>query len=599
MINRFPSVPHFNNPRFWMAVAWFLLSGLLVQPANAGYGQVPMYFVENRGQFRSEVRYAVRGAQLTGYFGPGEVEVTAGSSRFRFRFPGGNPASSIEAIGPSAARINFLVGDPGQWRTDLPAWDAIAYRAIFPGVDLIYSSYNNCLKSDFIVAPGADPDSIRLRYDGASPRIDAYGALVLPTAAGEFRENAPLLYQEIDGRQTPVDGEFRIYRDGTIGFRVGEYDRAWPLIIDPVLSYSTFVGGSSMDAITSIAVDGEGNAYVAGWTTSTNLPTVNPVQAQEKGSVDAFVAKLGPGGNSLIYCTYLGGAGDDRAFALAIDSAGDAYVTGWTASSNFPTVAAAQSSLSGAKDAFVAKLNPAGNSLIYSTYLGGSANDSGNGIAVDSSDNAYVAGYTYSSNFPTMSAFQTSNHGPENAFVAKLGPSGTPVYSTYLGGNGNDGASAIAVDSAGNAYVAGGTTSTNFPTASPAQAASGGGQDAFITKLNPSGNALVYSTYLGGSGGIVGSMEAATGIAVDATGAAYVTGVTPSTNFPITAGALQPTNLGEGDGFVTKLNPAGNAWVYSTYLGGSSVDYASAHRCRLRSETPTSPGTPPPLTFGA
>jgi hypothetical protein len=576
MINRIPSVLPYNRPRVWAAVAWSLLSGFLVQPANAGYGQVPMYFVENRGQFRSEVRYAVRGPQLTGYFGSREVEVTAGGSRFHVRFPGGNPAPAIEGMGPSAARINFLVGAPGQWRTDLPAWDRLAYRDIFPGIDLIYSSFNNCLKSDFLVGPGADPELIRLSYAGADPRIDANGALVLPTAAGEFREDAPVLYQEIDGRQRPVDGSFRIYRDGTIGFRVGEYDHARPLIIDPVLSYSTFVGGSGMDAVTAIAVDGEGNAYLAGWTTSSNLPTVSPVQAQERGSVNAFIAKLGPGGNSLIYCTYLGGASDDRAFAIAIDSSGDAYVTGWTTSTNFPTVSPVQYSLSGGKDAFVAKLNPAGNSLIYSTFLGGAANDTGNGIAVDSSDNAYVAGYTYSSNFPTLGAYQTSNHGPENAFVTKLSSSGTLVYSTYLGGNGNDTAAAIAVDSAGNAYIAGGTTSTNFPMVSPAQAASGGGQDAFITKLNPAGNALIYSTYLGGSGGTMGSMEAATSIAVDATGAAYVTGVTNSTNFPVTAGALQTTNMGEGDGFVTKLNPAGSAWVYSTYLGGSSVDYASA-----------------------
>ncbi len=575
MVNRIATVLPFNRPRFWAAVAWFLLSGFLVQPANAGYGQVPMYFFENRGQFRSEVRYAVRGPQLTGQFGSSEVEVTAGSSTFQVRFPGGNPAPSIEGIGPSAGRINFFVGERGRWRTDVPAWGAVAYHDIFPGIDLIYSSYNNRLKSDFIVGPGADPGQIHLRFDGADARIDANGALVLPTAAGEFRENAPVLYQEIGGSQRPVEGAFHIYRDGTIGFQVGPYDRAWPLIIDPVLSYSTFVGGSSLDAITAIAVDGGGNAYVAGWTTSSNFPTVNPIQAQEHGSVNVIIAKLGPGGNSLIYCTYLGGASDDRAFAIAVDPSGNAYVTGWTTSSNFPTVSPAQYSLSGGRDAFVAKLNPAGNSLIYSTYLGGAANDSGNAIAVDSSDNAYVAGYTYSSNFPTLGAYQTSNHGPQNAFVTKLGPTGIVVYSTYLGGNGNDAAAAIAVDSTGNVYVAGGTTSTNFPTASPAQAASGGGQDAFITKLNLFENVLLYSTYLGGSGGAAGSMEAATAITVDATGAAYVTGVTNSTNFPVTSGALQTTNMGEGDGFVTKLNPAGSAWVYSTYLGGSSVDYAS------------------------
>jgi len=331
-----------------------------------------------------------------------------------------------------------------------------------------------------------------------------------------------------------------------------------------------------MDAVTSIAVDGGGNAYVAGWTTSADLPTVNPVRAQNGGGVDAFVAKLGPGGNNLIYCTYLGGRGDDRAFGIAVDSVGNAYVTGWTSSSAFPTVAPMQSALAGGKDAFVAKLNPAGNALIYSTYLGGAATDSGNGIAVDAAGNAYVTGGTYSLNFPTLGAYQTSNSGQQNVFITKLNASGSLIYSTYLGGSGNDSAAAIAVDSSGDAFVTGGTTSTNFPTVNPVQAVNGGNQDAFIAKLSPSGNALLYGTYLGGSGGAVGSFEAGTGIAVDATGAAYVAGATNSINFPVTAGALQLTNMGGGgDAFVAKLNPAGNALVYATYLGGSSVDYAS------------------------
>jgi hypothetical protein len=341
--------------------------------------------------------------------------------------------------------------------------------------------------------------------------------------------------------------------DGTVGFHIGAYDRAQPLIIDPVLSYSTYLGGGGMDAATSIAVDGGGSAYVAGWTTSTDLPTVNPVRAQNGGGVDAFVAKLGPGGNTLIYCTYLGGRGDDRAFGIAVDAGGNAYVTGWTASSAFPTVAPVQSTLGGGKDAFVAKLNPAGNTLIYSTYLGGAANDSGNAIAVDAAGNAYVAGGSYSFNFPTLGPYQTSNRGQQNAFIAKLNAFGSLVYSTYLGGNGSDSAAGIAIDGTGDAFVTGGTTSTNFPTASPVQAASGGNQDAFIAKLNPSGNALLYSTYLGGSGGAAGSVEAGAAIAVDATGAAYVAGSTSSANFPVTTGALQATYLGGvSDGFVTK-----------------------------------------------
>jgi len=573
-------VPPFRTARFWVAAISCFVSALFVQPAQAGYGEIPIFFVENRGQFGAEsaanppVRYMVKGPALTGYFSTNQVLLTLGQSSFRLSFPGANPAPALEGIRATGARINFMRGDRRDWRTGLPAYGGIAYRNIFPGIDLVYSVSADSLKSDFYLAPGSDPSEIHMQYDGVGlVRVDEAGALVLAGSRGELRENAPVIYQEMAGTRRDVEGSFKIWPDGTVGFRLGPYDRTQPLVIDPVLSYSTYLGGSSMDALTSIAVDGAGNAYVAGWTVSSDLPTVNPVHSQNGGGVDAFVAKLGPGGNSLIYCTYLGGRGDDRAFGIAVDSSGDAFVTGWTSSAAFPTASPMQSSIAGAKDAFVAKLNPAGNALIYSTYLGGANTDSGYAIAVDSSGNAYVAGGTYSSNFPVLSAYQNSLKGQQNAFVTKLSPSGSLLHSTYLGGNGSDSAAGIAVDSAGNAYVTGGTTSTSFPTASPVQAANGGNQDAFITKLNPSGNALIYSTYLGGSGGGAGSVEAGTGIAIDATGAAYVVGSTNSANFPVTTGVLQSTYLGGGsDAFVAKLNPAGSALVYSTYLGGSSMD---------------------------
>jgi hypothetical protein len=581
MIEHSSLVLKLHSPRFWAAAVWCIISGCFVQTAEAAYGQVPVFFVENRGQFGSEqsdVRYVVKGPALTGYLSANRAMLNMGQSRFGVRFTGANPAAVIEGIRELPGRIHFMLGAPTEWRVDLPAYGGIAYHDIFPGIDLVYSVSDGRLKSDFLVSPGADPAEIHMQYEGDSPaHLDPSGSLVVAGSAGELRENAPVVYQEIFGRRRPVEGSFLIGPDGNVGFRIGAYDRTRPLIIDPVLSYSTYLGGSGMDAITSIAVDKSGDAYVAGWTTSTDLPAVNPVRAQSGGGVDAFVAKLGPGGNSLIYCTYLGGRGDDRAFGIAVDSTGNAYVTGWTSSAAFPTAAPMQSTLAGAKDAFVTKLNPAGNAFIYSTYLGGSNTDSGNAIAVDAAGNAYIAGGTYSSNFPVISAYQNSIRGQQNAFVTKLGPSGNLVYSTYLGGNGSDSAAGIAVDGAGDAYITGGTTSTTFPTAAPLQAASGGNQDAFITKLGPAGNALIYSTYLGGSGGAAGSMEAGTGIAVDATGAAYVTGGTNSTNFPVTAGALQANNLGGGDdAFVAKLNPAGSALVYSTYLGGSSVDSAAA-----------------------
>jgi|SRR5579871_885719 len=576
MVTTAAVITRFRSCRFWTAVVWFILSGWLVQPARASYGQVPSYFVENRGQFPGKARYVAQGAHLAGFFDEASVLFVADGGSLRLTFPGSNPSARLEAGGPAAARINFLRGDPTEWRTDVPAWNAIAYRSLFPGIDLVYSSVRGRVKSDYIVEPGADPQRIELRYEGGSVRRDTAGGLAISVGTGDFREEAPVAYQDIGGKRIHVDAAFHIYADEIVGFRLGTYDPRYQLVIDPALSYSTYLGGNGMGAVTSIAVDNAGNAYLAGWTTAANLPVVNPVQSQEKGSVDAFVAKVGPGGNNLIYCTYLGGRSDDRAFGIAVDSGGNAYVTGWTGSGAFPVVSPVQSTLGGGKDAFVAKLNAAGNTLIYSTYLGGAGNDSGNGIAVDASGNAYVAGYTYSSNFPTMSAFQNSNRGVENAFVAKLSTSGGLVYSTYLGGIGSDSAAAIAIDSSGNAYITGGTTSTNFPTASPLQSASGGNQDAFITKLNATGNGLIYSTYLGGSGGEPGAMEAGTGIAVDWWNNVYVTGVTDSSNFPVTAGVLQSAYTGGGaDAFVVKLASSGANLIYSTYLGGSSYDYAS------------------------
>ena len=347
-----------------------------------------------------------------------------------------------------------------------------------------------------------------------------------------------------------------------------------PLIIDPVLSYSTLLGGSSSNAATALAVDASGSAYVAGFTASYNFPTANPEQNFNAGGNDVFVAKLTPSGNGLVYCTYLGGKADDRAYGIAVDPSGAAYITGSTASANFPVVNAFQSKLAGAKNAFVAKLNPAGNSLVYSTFLGGSASDTGNGIAVDSGGNAYVVGDTTSLNFPA-GGFQKGNNGGQDAFVAKVGASGgTLLYSSYLGGANDDHGAAIAVDAGGTAYVTGSTWSTNFPVASAWQGANGGGQDAFVSRFSANGNSLLFSTYLGGSGGSLGYPESGQGIALDGQGNAYIAGVTSSSNFPV-LNAFDSSLSGASDAFVAKLTAAGVP-VYSTYLGGTGVDSANA-----------------------
>ena len=343
------------------------------------------------------------------------------------------------------------------------------------------------------------------------------------------------------------------------------------------LLYSTFLGGQGDDELEEIAVDGAFSAYVTGSTTSPNFPTKSALQGVYKGGQDAFVTKLAPAGNALVYSTYLGGTGEDAGYCLMVDGLGSAYVTGYTTSVDFPIASAYQNVNHGGRDAFVAKLAPAGNTLEYSTYLGGSSLDIGFNIAVDGSGSAYVAGCTESTDFPIWSAYQIVYQGGCDPFVAKLGPGGnTLVYSTYVGADMNantmDQSEGIAVDQFGSAYVTGSTSSAIFPTHSAFQTALAGGLDVFVTKLSPSGSALVYSTYLGGSGD-----EEPYGIAVDAAGAAYVSGYTTSNDFP-TQSPFQAVNRGgpnHQDVFVTKLSPAGNTLAYSTYLGGSGDDLST------------------------
>jgi hypothetical protein len=333
------------------------------------------------------------------------------------------------------------------------------------------------------------------------------------------------------------------------------------------LVYSTYLGGSGYDESNGIAVDAAGSAYVTGYTSSTNFPVQSPYQATTKGNGDAFVTKLTPAGNGLVYSTYLGGTGIDETWGIAVDAAGSAYVTGYTTSSDFPTHSPFQATYQGTQDAFVTKLTPAGSALVYSTYLGGSAYNWGKAIAVDGAGSAYITGLTTSADFPTQSPYQATRKGSESAFVTKLTPAGNaPVYSTYVGGSGGDFGSGIAVDGAGSAYVIGTTNSSDFPTQSPYQATLKGQDNAFVTKLTPAGGALVYSTYLGGSGQDQGQK-----IAVDGAGSAYVTGTTGSTDFP-TQSPYQAGNNGGTDAFVAQLTPAGSALVFSTYLGGSGLD---------------------------
>ena len=535
----------------------------------------PLVFTEAA---RPERGYTLHGPSLQADFKPGEIRIISAAGLLDVRFPGSNPASRLDAIEPSSAPIYVLSGEQGRSQT-ARAFGAVKYHDLYPGIDMIYRVAGSHVKSEFIVGPGADPGAIRIAYDGAStPMVDASGTLVLRTSKGEMRESGLNVYQEAARSYSPVEGRFKVFREsGTVGFELGMYDHSRALIIDPTISFSTYFGGSGSDAATAVAVDAGGNIYITGWTASSDLPvTSGAIQASNRGGVDAFVAKFNPTGSTLLYCTYLGGSGDDRGMSIAVDAAGNAYVAGATSSANFPVTG--QSRYQGGRKAFVAKLSPAGNQLIYSTYLGGSNYDVANGIAVDSAGDAFVAGATYSTDFPVVGPIQAALAGQEDAFVAELDSTGTKIlFSTYLGGQGNDSGAAIALDASGNVYVTGGTGSPNFPVVGAIQSALGGSQDAFVAKLNPATRTLVYSTYLGGSRCLSGYPEYGAAIDVDTSGAAYVTGITSCSDFPV-ENAFQPTLGGFTNAFLAKLNATGSALVYSTYLGGRSTDQGTAVR---------------------
>jgi hypothetical protein len=558
------------------------------------YGKLPLTFEANAGQTDPQVKFLARGAGYTLFLESDKAVLALRSATQKsrhenavvaMRLVGSNSEARIEAADELSGKSNYFIGnDPKQWRTNVPTYAKVKYAGVYAGVDLVYYGNQGQLEYDFVVAPGADPKVIALDLGAAGLRIGKNGDLVVKLDGGEIRFHKPVVYQleqkaDSSGNRTLIDGHFGITRKNQVTFQIANYDKAKPLVIDPMLSYSTFLGGSGSDQGVGIAVDSSGNAYVAGNTTSTDFPTtLGAFQPALRGFRAAFVTKLNPTGTALVYSTYLGGSGYDFGYGIAVDSSGDAYVTGSTSSTDFPTTPGAfQTTCSGSclnSDGFVTELNPAGSALVYSTYLGGSASDEGSGIAVDASGSAYVTGGTRSSDFPTTpGAFETTCSGSICVFVTKLDPSGSAlVYSSYLGG-GNDFGQGIAVDATGSAYVTGFTYSTAFPTTPGAfQTTCGGGCTAgnvFVTKLSPSAATLVYSTYLGGSY-FLGIPTYGQAIAVDAFGSAYVTGRAGSKDFPTTPGAFQTAWPG-GDnehGFVTKLNPTGSALVYSTFLGG-------------------------------
>ena len=592
------------------------------------YQSAPISFESNQGQAGPRVKFLSRGAGYSLFLSPGRAElavreaaapqsqnqqarfVPLGSSatgslpvrRIGIELLGANPSAAITGSDELPGKSNYLIGnDPAKWRTGVAHFARVTYRQLYPGVDMVYYGHGGELESDFIVAPGADPKKIQLAIQsGGQTRVDARGDLVLGDGQNiEVRLRKPVAYQITGGTKHEVPVRYRLGGKGKVTLALGAYDRKLPLVVDPVLSYSTYLGGSNLDNGTAIAVDSSGSAYVTGGTPFGQCP-FTPGALQTTGAgFDVFITKFDPTGATLVYSTFLGGSLDETAFAIAVDASGNAYVTGQTTSTDFPLKNPVQAAcgcglntITGERrsEAFIAKLNSTGSALVYSTYLGGSSNDAAGAIALDSAGNAYVAGATTSSDFPTVSPLQLHLAGTVNAFVARINAAGSAFsYSTYLGGSGFDFANGIAVDSSGNAYVAGVTNSLDFPTTTGAiQTAFGGvgkagAGDGFLTKIDATGGSLVYSTYLGGS-----DDDTANAVTVDAAGNAYVTGATSSANFATTPGAFQPT-IAPGictgfdaggnafqfpcpDVFVMKLNAAASAAIYSTFLGGTTED---------------------------
>jgi hypothetical protein len=553
--------------------------------ALEAWGRQSLGFTPNAGETDPKVRYFARSGEAAFYFTPAEAvfvlaKGTTGVA-LHLTFVGAGAEPQLEGTGPSRGTTNYFVGDRSRWRTGVPSYAQVVYRNLWPGIDLAFRGDQGEIKYEFHVAPGADPRAIRLRYRGAERVTLDQGDLVLHTAFGVLRDNQPVSYQDIDGERVPVASDYAL-ADGTHAFSIGGYDPDHPLVIDPGIVYSTYLGGNRNEFPFGMAVDAQGSVYVTGSALSANFPTTAGAfdRTYGGGVDDVFVSKLDPTGSTLVYSTYIGGNSQDRNSRIAVDAAGNAYITGLTQSTDFPVTAGAFDTTLSSTDGFVAKLDPTGSTLLYSTFLGGIATDSGTAIAVDAAGNAYVTGTTNSTNFPiTPGVFDaTGGDNVGDAFVTKLDPTGsTLVYSTFLGSGGSaDTGVAIALDAAGNAYVAGLTGAnaqgtSNFPTTAGAFDRTFNGDvfggDGFVSKLDPQGATLVYSTFLGGN-----ATDDLNDLALDDEGNAYITGATSSANFPTTPGAFQTIRSGTSDAFVTKLDAAGATLVYSTLLGGTSAD---------------------------
>jgi MYXO-CTERM domain-containing protein len=541
--------------------------------AFSAMARLPMRFEENRGQVDESARFVARprGANLL-LTDDGATLALPHETALTLKVAGARTVKP-RASEPLVTRSNYLIGsDRSKWHTDVPNFGRVVYPSVLEGVDLVYHGEEGQLEYDFVVAPGANASAIAVEVAGASGlSLTAAGDLAIHTGRGDVIQRRPRVFQsDASGVQHDVSATYRLVGPTTIAFEVASYDRARDLVIDPIIQYSTYLGGTGADSALSLSVDSAGNAYITGSSASTNFPMKTPFQATNAGFTDVFVAKLNNGGSALVYATYIGGTGDEQANGIIVDAAGNAHVVGLTDSTDFPTPNGVHAASSGTTDAFVLELAPTGGALVYSTYLGGTGADIGRSIAVDAAGNTYVSGSTSSTDFATVSPLQPANGGGFDAFAAKLSPDGSAVtYATYLGGAGDENGNAIAIDALGSAYVAGDTNGGAFPTQAPLQAASGGVRDGFVAKIAIDGATLGYATYLGGAGD-----DSIASIAVDVGGNAYVAGQTTSSDFP-TKSPFAPALAGASDAFVAKINAAGASLVYSTYLGGNDLDSAT------------------------
>ena len=535
---------------------------LLLTAALAIAARLPVAFEPNRGQEPGPAEFIVHtsGAALTLQAGRAEWIAHGAHVSLAFEAVRHGARGQGEELQPGV--VNYLIGNqPSGWFRNIPTYSRVRYRELYPGVDVVYYVNDGRLEYDLELARGADPGRIRMRVDGAQGlRVDDAGDLVIATGGGELRQHRPVVYQQRNGERCPIEGRYQL-RGREVRFSLASYDRSRPLVIDPVVTWASYLLPSpAINAqAAGVALDSAGNIYLTGTVVNT-------------GPIDeVFLAKFSPAG-ALAFETLIGGAGaNSDGYAIAVDAAGDIYLAGDTSSSSFPADTTYLNYFPGyTQDAFVMELTPAGN-LVFSHYFGGSGGDVIYGLALDAQNNVFVVGAT---NSPDMlvstGAAQTKEGGGVDAFVVEFAATtGAGVYSTYLGGAGDEYGNAIAVDAAGDAFVTGSTTSSNFPTAGgPFQSTLKGGSDAFVAKIGPPTGALIYSTYLGGSQNDEGN-----GIAVDKSGAVYVTGDTASADFPIVSSAFQSTyGGGTNDVFVTRLAGSGQTLLYSTYLGGSGSD---------------------------